>query len=383
MSERWLWIERGTRSGRFYLAPIGKFYDRGYTIGLPHRRSLPAFPTPEQLGSLVLELLPRSGFTHKSISEYENLKEDAESKAAKTAKLAEERHGFLTCQLETRDGQKSYKITPYTKTERYKGPYRGIKEGQEPFRVSTSVGVEGLGRALLGALQLGGPDPKRVRLFGPEPPTYHHWFFVRDLDWTGSKVVFEQIHQVLARHGLAEEKPVSFDLAGGMRRRVKKSLARAKQVPDDLLLEYGPVSGSAIKKVVGGRVKSLSNARVVLGLDYKLCHVYGQFTTGVAQPPKRGGKKLEPYRFDRGKRGSGFAGFPSATAPPTTLVAPLPPGELEPPSSFHGCWRSGVGFEFEPAKRSHGPGAAAWSPQFVDDLGQALGTELVNFGWRV
>ena len=160
--ERAVKVQRCRRTGVFVLNPEGTFRGYGGYVGINPYRQLPADASPAELGTLIVELLARSGPTDVPIAEArDHIRESADEET----RVIREAHGLDAPRLSTavlarrfasatvtfRDGQRSWVVQGFD----YNSRLRSLSgEGIEPTRVSHREGPEALGatvRRVLGA----------------------------------------------------------------------------------------------------------------------------------------------------------------------------------------------------------------------------------------
>lgn len=208
---------------------------------------------------------------------------------------------------------------------------------------------------------------------------YEHWFFVRDLTWTGDKAAAERVHRALHAWGLVPAKPTIHDLAGGGSTPVTRSLKDAPTIPPNLLLDYPMIETPKAEEIMGASAyppgeigpRYFQRLRLVLGTDHRLLVAGERGLTDLVRsdttPYPTGDAPLPAYRT-----------FPDGPAPESTLTL-----EGGAPDGFSGVWRSGLGLDCGkdvPAFPTEGYGPIPCRA-FVADLEAAFGTELVEVGW--
>jgi hypothetical protein len=214
---------------------------------------------------------------------------------------------------------------------------------------------------------------------------YEHWFFVRDLAWTGDKATAERVHALLHAWGLVAAKPTIFDLAGGKSKKVTRSLRDAAAIPPNLLLVYPFVETPRAEEIMGPSAyppesigpRYFQALNLVLGTDHRLLAAHERGLAELVRAPRRGGAEVKPYPANDARVPAHLT-FPDGPAPEATLSL-----EGDAPTGLSGVWRSGLGLDCGkdvpafPTER-YGPIPCR---EFVSALEAAFGTQLVEVGW--
>lgn len=158
--KRHVGVFRHKKSGAFIMQPMGTFKGYGAHVGINPYREIAHGVGAQVLGEMVLQLLRHSGPTGMALMDfkaYASRTDDAESRRIEdkyfpagrttTSTLA---RSFVEGSVSIEDGQKSWAIEVYTYD-----PKRRSLVGELKARVKIQAGPEGLGKALMEALDLG------------------------------------------------------------------------------------------------------------------------------------------------------------------------------------------------------------------------------------
>ena len=147
---------RHRKTGMYLFYPMGTFKKYGGYVGINPIRELPAEAPYDEIGATVSELLECSGptgFSIKEIKDYERATQDADTarirrtyfQGASTSKIASK---FSEIEITLIDGQKSWQLL----SREYDSATRCMVPTGQPKRVSRSLGVESLGKAIADCL---------------------------------------------------------------------------------------------------------------------------------------------------------------------------------------------------------------------------------------